>query len=130
MPFWAMLVAQFIVTALAVLTVVLGFWVYVIRPYLDRKVSELIAVSEEIEPRVARGVKLGITDTIRELPENAWDGTVRESTRQFLKFGSGIFENGLSSLLGGAADLERRKQQGRPSAGKADDESTGSTSDN
>ncbi|MBU2875130.1 hypothetical protein [Marinobacter salexigens] len=113
MPAWALLVLQFIVTAAAVLAVLTGFWALVIRPYLDRKVAELVAVSEEIEPRVARGVKAGVADSLRELPENAWDGTVKESTRQFLKFGSGIFENGLSSLLGSAADLERRRQQER-----------------
>ncbi|WP_417538367.1 hypothetical protein [Marinobacter sp.] len=109
MPVWAMLVAQFAVTAAAVLSVLLGFWLLVIRPYLDRKVVEIVAMTDEIEPRVAQGVKVGVAETLRELPENAWDGTVKESTRQFLKFGSGIFENGLSSLLGSAADLERRK---------------------
>ncbi|GGE73021.1 hypothetical protein GCM10011533_26760 [Streptosporangium jomthongense] len=109
MPTWAMFVTQFLVTTAAVFLVLWGFWALVIRPYLDRKVAELIAVSEEIEPRVALGVKAGIADTIRELPESAWDGTVKESTRQFLKFGSGLFEHGLSSLLGDAADLERKK---------------------
>ncbi|WP_298447208.1 hypothetical protein [uncultured Marinobacter sp.] len=109
MPAWAMLVAQFVVTAVAVLSVLLGFWLLVIRPYLDRKVAEIVAMTDEIEPRVAQGVKVGVAETLRELPESAWDGTVKESTRQFLKFGSGIFENGLSSLLGSAADLERHK---------------------
>ncbi|SOB75263.1 hypothetical protein SAMN04488490_0827 [Marinobacter sp. LV10R510-11A] len=113
MPAWALfttLTTQFFVTAAAVFVVLWGFWALVVRPYLDRKVAELVAATEEIEPRVALGVKKGVADTIRELPESAWDGTVKESTRQFLKFGSGLFENGLSSLLGSAADLERRKQ--------------------
>lgn len=110
MPAWALLIAQFFVTVVAVFVVLWGFWALAIRPYLDRKVAELIAASEEIEPRVALGVKKGVAETIREMPESAWDGTVKESTRQLLKFGSGLFENGLSSLLGSAADIEQRKQ--------------------
>lgn len=115
MPAWALLVIQFLITATAVFVVLWGFWTIVVRPYLDRKVAELIAASEKIEPSVARGVKAGVAETLRELPESAWDGTVKESTRQFLKFGSGLFENGLSSFLGSAADLERKKQQDRSS---------------
>jgi hypothetical protein len=94
-----------------------GFWRFVVRPYLDRKVAELTEASREIEPAVTRGVKKGVADTLRELPESALDGTVKESTRQFLKFGSGLFENGLSSFLGSAADLERNKREssGKPS---------------
>jgi flagellar biosynthesis/type III secretory pathway M-ring protein FliF/YscJ len=119
MPDWALLVTQLLITAAAVFLVLWGFWALVVRPYLDRKVAELIAASEEIEPRVARGVKAGVAETLRELPESAWDGTVKESTRQFLKFGSGLFENGLSSFLGSAADLERKRQQGRSTASPA-----------
>lgn len=121
MSAWAAFLTQFIITAAAVLLVIWGFWGLVIRPYLDRKVAELIAATEEIEPRVALGVKAGIADTLRELPESAWDGTVKESTRQFLKFGSGLFEHGLSSLLGDAADLERKKNTKRaPRAPQSD----------
>ncbi|WP_417566709.1 hypothetical protein [Marinobacter sp.] len=117
MPLWASLTAQALVTVAAVLLTLGGFWRFVVRPYLDRKVAELIEASREIEPAVTRGVKKGVADTLRELPESALDGTVKESTRQFLKFGSGLFENGLSSFLGTAADLERNKRDhtGKPS---------------
>lgn len=107
MEFGLMLLTQAIVTALVVLGVLAGFWFRVVRPYLDRKVQELIEASKEIEPSVTRGVKAGVAETIRELPES----TVKESTRQFLKFGSGLFENGLSSFLGSAADLERQSRE-------------------
>jgi len=113
MPLWATLTIQVLTTVGAVLIALWGFWRFVVRPYLDAKVAELIEASREIEPGVTRGVKKGVADTIRELPESALDGTVKESTRQFLKFGSGLFENGLSSFLGSAADLERSKQQNR-----------------
>ncbi|MDO6442414.1 MULTISPECIES: hypothetical protein [unclassified Marinobacter] len=116
MPEWTLIVTQFLITAAAVFVVLYGFWVLIIRPHLDRKVAELIAAAEGIEPRVVRGVKAGVSESLRELPESAWDGTVKESTRQFLKFGSGLFENGLSSFLGGAADLERKRQQEQASA--------------
>lgn len=106
MEFGLMLLTQVIVTALVVLGVLAGFWFRVVRPHLDRKVQELIEASKEIEPSVTRGVKAGVAETIRELPES----TVKESTRQFLKFGSGLFENGLSSFLGSAADLERQSR--------------------
>ena len=109
MPLWATLAIQISATVVAMLVTLWGFWRFVVRPYLDAKVDELIEASREIEPAVTRGVKKGVADTIRELPESALDGTVKESTRQFLKFGSGLFENGLSSFLGTAADLERNR---------------------
>ncbi len=117
MPLWVSLTVQALVTVAAVLLALGGFWRFVVRPYLDRKVAELTEASREIEPAVTRGVKKGVADTLRELPESALDGTVKESTRQFLKFGSGLFENGLSSFLGSAADLERNKREssGKPS---------------
>ncbi|WP_449287221.1 hypothetical protein [Marinobacter sp. PE14] len=110
MPFWLTLTIQILATVGAVLVTLWGFWRFVVRPYLDARVAELIEASRGIEPAVTRGVKKGVADTIRELPESALDGTVKESTRQFLKFGSGLFENGLSSFLGSAADLERKRQ--------------------
>ncbi len=117
MPLWVSITVQALVTVAAVLLALGGFWRFVVRPYLDRKVAELTEASREIEPAVTRGVKKGVADTLRELPESALDGTVKESTRQFLKFGSGLFENGLSSFLGSAADLERNKREnsGKPS---------------
>ncbi|MBL3825580.1 MULTISPECIES: hypothetical protein [unclassified Marinobacter] len=122
MPLWATLAIQISATVVAVLATLWGFWRFVVRPYLDAKVDELIEASREIEPAVTRGVKKGVADTIRELPESALDGTVKESTRQFLKFGSGLFENGLSSFLGTAADLERNRQSetGNTSKGSTD----------
>jgi len=112
MPLWGMVLIQILVTVLTVTLVLSVFWALVIRPYLDKKAEELIAASKEIEPGVTRGVKTAVAETFRELPESAFDGTVRESTRQFLKFGSGLFENGLSSFLGTAGDM-----QNRPGAG-------------
>lgn len=122
MPLWATLAIQISATVVAVLATLWGFWRFVVRPYLDAQVDELIEASREIEPAVTRGVKKGVADTIRELPESALDGTVKESTRQFLKFGSGLFENGLSSFLGTAADLERNRQSetGNTSKGSTD----------
>ena len=111
MALWASITIQACVTAVAVLLTLWGFWRFVVRPYLDRKVLELIEASREVEPAVTRGVKKGVAETLRELPESALDGTVKESTRQFLKFGSGLFENGLSSFLGSAADLDRAKRE-------------------
>lgn len=122
MPLWATLVIQISATVGAVLVTLWGFWRFIVRPYLDAKVAELIEAGREIEPAVTRGVRKGVADTIRELPESALDGTVKESTRQFLKFGSGLFENGLSSFLGSAADLERnrRNEAGKGSEGSTD----------
>lgn len=115
MEFALTLLLQAIVVAATILLVLAGFWRWVVRPHLDRKVEELIAASREIEPRVTRGVRQGVSESLRELPEN----TVKESTRQFLKFGSGLFENGLSTFLGSAADLERKA--GDPHGARPDD---------
>lgn len=113
MPVWADISLQVIATAVTVTLVLAGFWRFVARPHLDRKVAELIRATQDIEPRVTRSVKKGVSEAVRDLPESALDGTVRESTRQFLKFGSGLFENGLSSFLGTASDLERESAQDR-----------------
>lgn len=108
MSAWMEVAVQVAATGFSVALVLAGFWRLVVRPHLDRKVAELVAAAEQVEPRVVRGVKQGVSEALRDLPESALDGTVKESTRQFLKFGSGLFENGLSSFLGNAADLERR----------------------
>lgn len=115
MPLWGMLLIQVLVTVLTVTLVLALFWRWVLRPYLDRQVAELVAASQNIEPGVTRGVKTAVRETLRELPETAMDGTIRESTRQFLKIGSGLFENGLSSFLGSATDMERRPDSSRSS---------------
>lgn len=122
MSFWAMLTIQIVATAGVVLMTLWAFWRLVVRPYLAQKVASLIEAGQAIEPAVSRGVKKGVAESLRELPETAWDGTVKESTRQFLKFGSGLFENGLSSFLGSAADLERSRRDARTAG-----ESTGSS---
>ena len=109
MAFWQQLLIQVAVTGLAVLLVLAGFYRLVLRPYLDRKVRELREVAEDIEPRVTRGVKTGVSETLRELPES----TMRDSTKQFLRFGSGLMENGLSSFLGGSEELKRRSRASR-----------------
>jgi len=108
MAFWQLMIIQVVLTALTVLLVLAGFYRWVLRPYLDRKVAELIAEARTIEPKVTSGVKRGVTESLRSLPE----ATVGESTRQFLRFGSERFENGLSSFLGTAADLQRRSPGG------------------
>lgn len=102
------LVIQALVTAAVVFSVLAGFWFGFVRPHLDRKVAEIIEASREIEPRVTRGVRQGVEETLRELPES----TVKESTRQFLRFGSGLFENGLSSFLGDISDLDKKPRKG------------------
>lgn len=101
------LAIQALVTAAVVFSVLAGFWFGLVRPHLDRKVAEIIEASREIEPRVKRGVREGVEETLRELPES----TVKESTRQFLRFGSGLFENGLSSFLGDVSDLDKKPRK-------------------
>lgn len=108
MEFWQVLIIQALSTAIVVLVVLAGFYRWVLRPYLDRKVKELVDAANDIEPRVTQGVKRGVAESLREFPES----TVKESTRQFLRFGSDLFENGLSSFLGSAADLQRRTSRG------------------
>lgn len=104
MDFGWTLVIQALVTAAAVLSALAVFWFVVIKPHLDRKVAEIIEAAREVEPAVKRGVRQGVEETLRELPES----TVKESTRQFLRFGSGLFENGLSSFLGDVPGQEKK----------------------
>lgn len=112
MPMWLTVLIHALASAVAVLVILLAFWRLVVRPYLNEKVKELVKATNDIEPKVTRGVKAGVSETLRELPEVALDGTVRESTRQFLRFGSGLFENGLSAFLGSATDLDKHNQSG------------------
>ncbi|MDX1553838.1 MAG: hypothetical protein R3198_14520 [Marinobacter sp.] len=104
MDFGWTLVIQALVTAAAVLSALAVFWFVVIKPHLDRKVAEIIEAAREVEPAVKRGVRQGVEETLRELPES----TVKESTRQFLRFGSGLFENGLSSFLGDVPGQDKK----------------------
>lgn len=120
MTFWQTLLIQVVATGLVVLLVLGGFYRWVLKPALDRKVDTLLSAAKDIEPAIARGVKQGVNEALRELPET----TARESTRQFLRFGSDLFENGLSSLLGTSADLARRSQ--RPERDRADPDASGS----
>lgn len=114
MAFWQQLLIQVAATGLTVLLVLGWFYHWVLKPYLDRQMRELAAIAEGIEPRVTRGVKIGVSETLRELPES----TMRDSTKQFLRFGSDLMENGLSSFLGGSDELQRRARAGR----KAEDD--------
>lgn len=118
MSFWLMLTIQVVVTGLTVLAVLAGFWFGLVRPYLDRRVQEVLDAAKEIEPNVTRGVKKGVSDAMVGLPELG--AGARESTRQFLKFGSGLFENGLSSFLGSTADLHYKKGNGKDGASDSD----------
>lgn len=101
------LVIQALITAATVLAVLVAFWFGAVRPYLDRKVEEILETAREIEPRVKKGVREGLEETLRELPEN----TVKDSTRQFLRFGSGLVENGLSSFLGDVPGADRKPRK-------------------
>lgn len=104
MNFGWTLVAQALVTIAAVVSALAVFWFAVVKPHLDRRVEEIIEAARAIEPGVKKGVQEGIEETLRELPEN----TAKESTRQFLRFGSGLFENGLSSFLGDGPGQKRK----------------------
>lgn len=92
--------------AVTVLLVLAGFWLAVVRPYLDRKVKEITQAAAQIEPAVKRGVREGVEETLRDLPET----TLKESGRQVRRFGSGLFENGLSSFLGDVPSTRKKSE--------------------
>lgn len=104
MPVWMQLLIYVLLTAITVAGVLCGFWYWIVRPWLAERVRDVIAASNEIEPRVVTGVQKGVSESIRQLPQSAWDGATGESTRQFLRFGSSLFENGLSTFLRAAAE--------------------------
>ncbi len=105
MTFGWLLLAVVAASAGAVLLVFVGFWVAVVRPYLDKKVSEVVEASSKIEPAVKRGVREGVEEVLMKFPETI----LKESTRPVRRFGSSLFENGLSSFLGDAPDSSRKK---------------------
>lgn len=107
MDFGLTLLVQVATTAVVVLLTLAGFWFGLVRPFLNAKVEEIVEAAREIEPGVKRGVRESMEETLRDLPE----ATVKESARQFRRFGSGLFENGLSSLLGDVPDSGRRKNR-------------------
>jgi hypothetical protein len=105
MAFEWMLLAVVAASAVAVLLVLAGFWLAVVRPYLDKKVGEVVEAAEKIEPAVKRGVREGVEETLLEFPET----TLKESTRHARRFGTSLFENGLSSFLGESSGSSRKK---------------------
>lgn len=105
MAFGWMLLAVIAASAVTVLLVLAGFWVAVVRPYLDKKVNEIVEAAGQIEPAVKRGVREGVEETLLEFPET----TLKESGRQARRFGSSLFENGLSSFLGDSPGASRKK---------------------
>ncbi|SDW64104.1 hypothetical protein [Marinobacter mobilis] len=109
MAFWQQLLIQVAITSVVVISIITIFYCFFLKPFLNKKVQELIQASEAIEPKITAGVKRGVTESLRDIPEAA----VKDSTRQFLRFGSDLFENGLSSFLGTADDLARRSPSGR-----------------
>ncbi|KPQ30136.1 MAG: General secretion pathway, M protein [Marinobacter excellens HL-55] len=111
MPTWSMILLQVLLTVIAVTAVLFAFWYLIVRPWLSAKVQELIEAADQVEPKVAQGVQRGVADAVRDLPQNAWDGATKESTKQFMKFGSNLFENGLSSFLGTAAELQKSRAE-------------------
>ncbi len=111
MPIWAMILLQILLTIVAVTAVLSGFWYLIVRPWLSAKVEELIKAADQVEPKVAQGVQKGVADAVKDLPQNAWDGATKESTKQIMKFGSNLFENGLSSFLGTAAELQKSRAE-------------------
>ncbi|MFV8571012.1 hypothetical protein ACNQ6O_07360 [Marinobacter sp. SBS5] len=121
MSIWVQVAIQVFVTVVAVVCVLAGFWYVIVRPWLSQKVQELIDALEEIEPRVTRGVHKGVMDAARKAPQSAWEGATKEPARQVIKFGSGLFENGLSSFLGGVADgqkSEANEDEGKSGTGE------------
>lgn len=107
MSVWALMIVQVLLTAGTVAAVLFAFWYLVVRPWLAERMRELVEAADQIEPKVAKGVNKGVADAVRQLPQNAWEGATKESTRQFLKFGSNLFENGLSSFLGSTAEIQK-----------------------
>lgn len=116
MAFWQELLIQVAVTSIAVISIITVFYRFFLKPFLNEKVAELIKAAEEIEPKVTAGVKRGVAESVKDIPEAA----VKDSTRQFLRFGSDLFENGLSSFLGTAEDLARRSPTGRRNSSQED----------
>lgn len=117
MEFWQMLLVQVLVTASVVLVIITIFYQYYLKPFLNKKVAELIEAASEIEPKVRQGVQQGVSDSLKVIPE----ATAKESTRQFLRFGSDLFENGLASFLGTAEDLARRSTNASGRTSNSDD---------
>ena len=107
MSVWVLMIVQVLLTAGTVSAVLFAFWYLVVRPWLAERMRELVEAADQIEPKVAKGVNKGVADAVRQLPQNAWEGATKESTKQFLKFGSNLFENGLSSFLGSTAEMQK-----------------------
>ncbi|MCH8499005.1 MAG: hypothetical protein LAT63_11050 [Marinobacter sp.] len=101
---WQLIVINILITVLLVGGLLAGFFYGIMRPYVDKKMAELMAAADSVEGKVQRGAKAGVAEAFKELPET----TLKGSTRQMAKLGSELFENGLSAFLGSADDLRRR----------------------
>ncbi|MFE8069788.1 hypothetical protein QQM79_01900 [Marinobacteraceae bacterium S3BR75-40.1] len=108
MEWYLTLLLQFVVTVVAVFVAAMLFHRLVLKPFLDAKVEDLRKISEEVEPRVQHGVKKGMRESLREIPETSW----RDATRQVTRFGTELLEEGISTFLGGV-EPQRRGQNGK-----------------
>ncbi|SFM56271.1 hypothetical protein [Marinobacter zhejiangensis] len=113
MDFWLLILANIVATSIVITSILTIGYIYFLKPYLNSKVEQLLQAADGVEERVAAGVKRGVSESLKEIPEAA----AKDSTRQFLRFGSELFENGLSSFLGSVDDLARKDSTRRNAPG-------------
>lgn len=106
MSAWTLIAVQSVLTVLLVWLTLWGFHRWVLRPWVDVKIAELKAVSDAVDRKVSRGVEEGVGRALRRLPES----TIRGTTRQMIRMGSGLMEGGLSTLLGSPAELRGKRK--------------------
>lgn len=104
MAFWQELLITILAVGGTTTAVLFAFFRWILTPYLDQKVRELQETADTMPDRVSGGVREGFRQSLQDLPEN----TVRESTRNLMRLGSGLMENGLSAFLGGVETAEER----------------------
>ncbi len=113
MEVWQMLVLQALVTGVTVAVVLMLFFRWVIKPYIGKQLVKIQEMTDSVESKVVEGVRLGVKQGVTESLQSLPGTTAKESTRQLLRFGSDLVENGLSSFLGTAEDLKRRSERRR-----------------
>jgi hypothetical protein len=92
---WLTILFTAVASATLTLVGVYGVYQWVVKPDLKRRMEQLEAQVETLEQRVAAGVRRGVAETVRDIPDQA----VKSTTRSVVRFGAELVEGGLSSLF-------------------------------
>lgn len=103
---WLLILLTSVLSAGLTLAVAFAVYRWRIKPRVDAGIEQLNRQVADLERRVANGVRQGITEALRDLPDKA----VRSTTQSVMRIGVDLVEGGLGGIL---SDRSRRRDERR-----------------